>query len=184
MPAQRRALYYVIFTVLCISGTAFLTWYDIARLEQGENYLDVIANTALVIGPAGLASAVIAMLLVNGRDAMGVVLENFKRQQFAEGRELGREEGLELGREEGREEGRREATRELMRRIIALESRLNSQSDREAADGNSAQAVMTKTPETGDHDESREEMLRRIAALEKAVVELFASRSNGDDQKN
>ena len=51
MPAERRALYYVIFTAVCMFGVTFLTWYDIARLESDENYLDVIANTILVIGP-------------------------------------------------------------------------------------------------------------------------------------
>lgn len=177
-------MYYVIFAILCVSGTAFLTWYDIVRLERDENYLDVIANTALIIGPVGLSSAVIAMLLVNGRDAMGVVLENFKREQFAEGRELGREEGLELGREEGREEGRREMERELMRRIIALEDQLHARSNGEAANGDVAEPVAVKASEPESPDESREEMLRRIAALEKAVVELFASRSNGDVEKN
>ena len=37
---------------------------------------------------------------------MGVALENYKRQQFAEGREAGLEEGLA--------EGRKEAMREMM----------------------------------------------------------------------
>ncbi len=173
MPAERRALYYVIFAILCVSGTAFLTWYDIASLEQGENYLDVIANTVLIIGPIGLSSAVISMLLVNGRDAMGVVLENFKRQQFAEGREL--------GREEGREEGRQEMEREMMLRIVALEDQLRARSN---GDGDGAEPVITTAIEPEVPDESREEMLRRIAALERAVVELLASRSNGDDGKN
>ena len=173
-------MYYVIFAILCVSGTAFLTWYDIVRLEQGENYLDVIANTVLIIGPVGLSSAVIAMLLVNGRDAMGVVLENFKRQQFAEGRELGREEGRELGREEGR----REMEREMMSRIIALEDQLRARSNGETANGDVADPATSNTPEPEGADESREEMLRRIAALERAVVELIASRSNGDNDKN
>ena len=177
-------MYYVIFAILCVSGTAFLTWYDIVRLEHGENYLDVIANTVLIIGPVGLSSAVIAMLLVNGRDAMGVVLENFKRQQFAEGRELGREEGREEGRKLGLEEGRKQAMREMMRRIISLESQLEARSNGEAANGDIAEPVATKPPEPEGGDESRAEMLRRIAALERAFVELLASRSNGDDQKN
>lgn len=165
-------MYYVIFAILCVSGTGFLTWYDIARLEEGENYLDVIANTVIIIGPAGLSSAVIAMLLVNGRDAMGVVLENFKRQQFAEGREL------------GREEGRREMEREMMPRIVALEDQLHARSNGEGVNGDVAEPVAVKASEPESPDGSREEMLRRIAALEKAVVELFASRSNGDDDKN
>ena len=160
-------MYYVIFTILCVSGTAFLTWYDIARLERNENYLDVIANTVLTIGPVGLASAVIAMLLVNGRDAMGVVLENFKRQQFAEGRELGRQE----------------MEREMMPRIVALEDQLRAQSNGEAANGD-VQEPVSNTPEHEGADDSREEMLSRIAALERAVVELLASRSNGDNDKN
>ena len=162
------------------------------RLGQGEDYLDVIANTVLVIGPAGLSSAVIAMLIVNGRDAMGVVLENFKRQQFAEGREIGREEGhseghalgLAEGRERGREEGRQEAMREMMRRIVSLESQLQARSNGESANGDVAEPAIATAPEPEAKDESREEMLRRIAALERAFVELVASRSNGDDGKN
>ena len=173
-------MYYVIFAILCVSGIAFLTWYDIAGLERDENYLDVIANTVIIIGPTGLSSAVISMLLVNGRDAMGVVLENFKREQFAEGRELGLEEGRELGREEGRQE----MERELMRRIIALEDQLRARSNGEAANGDVAEPVAIKASEPEGRGESREEMLRRIAALEKAVVELLASRSNGENEKN
>ncbi len=163
-------MYYVIFTILCVSGTTFLTWYDIVRLEQGENYLDVIANTILVIGPAGLASAVIAMLLVNGRDAMGVVLENFKRQQFAE--------GLEQGREQGREE----VTREMMGRIVALEAQLRARSNGE--DSAAAAHTVAEVSESDSRDESREEMLNRIASLERAVVDLLASRrADGDREK-
>ncbi len=181
-------MYYVIFAILCVSGIAFLTWYDIAGLERGENYLDVIANTVIIIGPTGLSSAVISMLLVNGRDAMGVVLENFKREQFAEGRELGLEEGRELGLEEGRElgreEGRQEMERELMRRIIALEDQLHARSNGEAANGDVVEPVAVKASEPEGRGETRDEMLRRIAALEKAVVELLASRSNGENEKN
>ena len=161
-----------------------MTWYDIVRMRPGEDSLDIIANTVLIIGPIGLSSAVISMLLVNGRDAMGVVLENFKRQQFAEGREIGREEGLEEGRKLGLEEGRKQAMREMMRRIISLESQLQARSNGETANGDVTEPVATKTPEPGGGDESREEMLRRIAALERAFVELLASRSNGGGDKN
>ena len=170
-------MYYVVFTILCVSGTTFLTWYDIVRPEQGDNYFDVIANTILVIGPAGLASAVIAMLLVNGRDAMGVVLENFKRQQFAEGLEQGREEGRELGRELGREE----MMREMMGRIVALEAQLRARSNGE--DSAAAAHTVAEVSESDSRDESREEMLKRIAALERAVVELLASRHANDDNE-
>ena len=111
---------------------------------------------------------------------MGVVLENFKREQFAEGRELGLEEGRELGREEGRQE----MERELMRRIIALEDQLRARSNGEVANGDVAEPVAIKASEPEGRGESREEMLRRIAALEKAVVELLASRSNGGNEKN
>ena len=126
---------------------------------------------------------------------MGVVLENYKRQQFADGRELGREEGRELGREEGRElghaegrelgreEGREEVMKELMGRIITLEDQLRARSNGEAAGEDVAEPIIVKIPEPQDHDENREELIRRIAALERAVVELIASRSNGD-QKN
>ncbi len=175
-------MYYIIFTILCVSETTFLTWYDIVRLEQGENYLDVIANTILVIGPAGLASAVIAMLLVNGRDAMGVVLENFKRQQFAEGLEQGLELGREEGRELGREQGREEMMREMMGRIVALEAQLRARSNGEDSAAAAAH-IVAEISEPGGRDESREEMLKRIAALERAVVELLASRRPNDDNE-
>ena len=102
---------------------------------------------------------------------MGVVLENYKKQQFAEGREL--------GHEEGREEGRAEVIKEMAGRIATLEAQLSEVNGKESC----AQAVASAVePETANGDETREGMLKRIAALEKAVVQLLASRPSSDNQ--
>ena len=65
----------------------------------------------------------------------------------------------------------------------SLEDQLRARSNGEAAGEDVAEPVIVKIPEPQDHDENREELIRRIAALERAVVELIASRSNRD-QKN
>ena len=115
VPARWRHLYFNAFSLLCIAGESFLIWYEIARRDEESDYLDIIMSIVLNTGPVALAAAILAFIILKGRDAMLGTWETFSRKRF----ERGREEGVEIDRAEGREE--REA---LAKRIAELEKRV------------------------------------------------------------
>ena len=115
VPARWRELYFTVFSVLCVLGEIFLVWYEIYRRDAESDYLDIIMNILLDTGPVAMAAAILAFIILKGRDAMLSTWETFARKRYLRGRE----KGIEEGREEGREE--REA---LAKRVTELEEQI------------------------------------------------------------
>ena len=123
VPSRWRELYFTVFSILCVMGVTFLALYEIYRRDADSDYLDIIMNILLATGPVAMAAAIVAFIILKGRDAMLSTWETFARKRFERGRLLGREEGLEEGREEGLEEGREERE-ELAKRVTELEDQI------------------------------------------------------------
>ncbi len=123
VPARWRELYFTVFSVLCVLGEIFLVWYEIYRRDAESDYLDIIMNILLDTGPVAMAAAILAFIILKGRDAMLSTWETFARKRYLRGREKGIEEGREEGIEEGREEGREEREA-LAKRVTELEEQI------------------------------------------------------------
>ncbi|MCY4653329.1 MAG: hypothetical protein OXC95_09220 [Dehalococcoidia bacterium] len=95
VPARWRELYFNVFSILCVLGEIFLVWYEIYRRDAESGYLDIIMNILLDVGPVAMAAAILAFIILKGRDAMLSTWETFARKRYAKGREDGREEGRE-----------------------------------------------------------------------------------------
>ncbi len=108
VPARWRELYFTAFSILCVLGEAFLVWYEIYRRETEADYLDIIMDILLDMGPVAMAAAIAAFIILKGRDAMLSTWETFARKRV--------ERGIEIGEERERERWR--AEREVMAKQI------------------------------------------------------------------
>ena len=95
VPARWRELYFNVFSILCVIGEIFLVWYEIYQRDAESGYLDIIMNILLDTGPVAMAAAILAFIILKGRDAMLSTWETFARKRYVKGREDGREEGRE-----------------------------------------------------------------------------------------
>ncbi len=100
VPARWRELYFNVFSALCILGELFLVWYEIYRSDAESDYLDIIMKILLDTGPVAMASAILAFIILKGRDAMLSTWETFARKRFEQGREYEREKQASLIEEE------------------------------------------------------------------------------------
>ena len=137
-------MYFTVFSALCVLGEAFLVWYEIYRRDSGADYLDIIMNILLDTGPVAMAAAILAFIILKGRDAMLSTWETFAQRRVERGIEIGEKrererwraerkalakqlqeerkarEILEKQIEEGKEEGREEqecASRSVLRNL-------------------------------------------------------------------
>ncbi len=162
VPAQWRELYFTLFSLLCVIGEIFLVWYEIYRRDSQSDYLDIIMNILLDTGPVGVTAAILAFIMLKGRDTVLSTWETFAKRRY----EKGRAEGLAEGREEGLAEGRGEREA-LARRVAELEE---SRGEREAL-----------TQRNAEGHEEREALARRVAELEEQVRNI--KNSNGTSQR-
>ncbi len=91
VPARWRELYFNVFSILCVLGEIFLVWYEIYRRDAESDYLDIIINILLDTGPVAMASAILAFIILKGRDAMLSTWETFSRKRVERGIEIGEE---------------------------------------------------------------------------------------------
>ncbi len=115
VPARWRELYFNVFSILCVLGVIFLVWYEIYRRDGESDYLDIIMNILLDSGPVGVTAAILAFIMLKGRDTMLSTWETFSKKRFDRGIEVGEERERERWREE------REA---LARRVAELEKQI------------------------------------------------------------
>ena len=161
VPARWSDLYFDIFTVLCVVGVIFVLYYGAVSRQPDESVADVAAGILLRLAAVPIVAALLAYLIMRGRDWAMKTWETFKRERFEsgvevgvkrgreEGRVEGREEGIEEGREEGIEEGREEGIEIGTRRAIReIRERL---ARREAA-------------ERGERDDWLDEILSELSA--------------------
>ncbi len=111
VPARWRELYFNVFSILCVLGELFLIWYEIYWRDGESDYIDIIMNILLDTGPVGVTAAILAFIMLKGRDTMLSTWETFSKKRF--------ERGIEVGEERGREE--REA---LAKRVAELEKQI------------------------------------------------------------
>ena len=100
VPARWRELYFNVFSILCVIGEIFLVWYEIYQRDAESDYLDIIMNILLDTGPVAMAAAILAFIILKGRDAMLSTWETFARKRV--------ERGIEIGEERERERWRAE----------------------------------------------------------------------------
>ena len=138
VPARWSDLYFDIFTVLSFIGVVFVLYYGAVSRQPDESVADVAADILLRLAAVPIVAALLAYLIMRGRDWAMKTWETFKRERFesgvavgvkrgreegrVEGREEGREEGIEEGREEGIEIGTRRAIREIRERLARREA--------------------------------------------------------------
>ena len=70
VPARWRELSFNVFSILCVLGEMFLVWYEIYRRDAESDYLDIIMTILLDTGLVATASAILAFIILKGRDAM------------------------------------------------------------------------------------------------------------------
>ena len=119
VPARWRELYFNVFSILCIFGEIFLIWHEIYRRDSSSDFLDIIMNILLDTGPVAMAAAIVAFIILKGRDAMLSTWETFARKRVERGIEIGEERERERWRAEREEQAKRIA--ELEKRISELE---------------------------------------------------------------
>ena len=126
VPTRWRNLYFNIFGDLCAVGTTFVIYYAIVSRQPDESALDVAADILLRLAAVPIVAALLAYLIMRGRDLAMKTWETFKRERFESGVEVGvkrgREEGREEGIEEGIEIGTQRAIREIRERLARREA--------------------------------------------------------------
>ena len=126
VPKRWSVLYFNIFDGLCAGGTAFVIYYGIISRQPDESAPDMAADILLRLAAVPIVSALLAYLIMRGRDLAMKTWETFKRERFESGVEVGvkrgREEGIQEGREEGIEIGTQRAIREIRERLAQREA--------------------------------------------------------------
>ena len=130
VPKRWSVLYFNIFDGLCAGGTTFVICYGIISRQPDESALDMAADILLRLAAVPIVSALLAYLIMRGRDLAMKTWETFRRERFESGvevgvkrgREEGREEGIAEGREEGIEIGTQRAIREIRERLARREA--------------------------------------------------------------
>ena len=117
VPTRWRNLYFNIFGDLCAGGTTFVIYYAIVSRQPDESALDVAADILLRLAAVPIVAALLAYLIMRGRDLGMKTWETFRRERYNKGREDGRVEGIAEGIAEGREEGIEIGTQRAIREI-------------------------------------------------------------------
>ena len=117
VPARWSDLYFDIFTVLSFIGVVFVLYYEAVSRQPDESVADVAAGILLRLAAVPIVAALLAYLIMRGRDWAMKTWETFKRERLERGIEIGVEIGVERGREKGREEGREEERARVIREI-------------------------------------------------------------------
>ena len=117
VPARWSDLYFDIFTVLSFIGVVFVLYYGAVSRQPDESVADVAAGILLRLAAVPIVAALLAYLIMRGRDWAMKTWETFKRERFESGVEVGVKRGREEGRVEGREEGREEERARVIREI-------------------------------------------------------------------
>ena len=123
----------------------FVLYYGAVSRQPDESVADVAAGILLRLAAVPIVAALLAYLIMRGRDWAMKTWETFKRERFESGVAVGVKRGLEEGRVEGREEGREEERARVIREIRARLAR------REAA-------------ERGERDDWLDEILSELSA--------------------
>ena len=129
VPTRWRNLYFNIFGDLCAVGTAFVIYYAIVSRQPDESALDVAADIVLRLAAVPIVAALLAYLIMRGRDLAMKTWETFRRERYDKGREDGREEGIAEGREEGIALGTQRAVREIRERLAQREASQRGERD-------------------------------------------------------
>ena len=114
VPKRWGELYFAIFGILCAVGETFVIYYAIVSRQPDESALDVAADILLRLAAVPIVAALLAYLIMRGRDLAMKTWETFRRERFESGVEVGVKRGREEGIEEGREEGREDLAREML----------------------------------------------------------------------
>ena len=125
VPARWRDLYFNVFSLLCIVGESFLIWHEIARRDENSDYLDIIMTIVLNTGQVGMAAAILAFIILKGRDVMLSTWETFSKKRVERGIEIGEERERERWRKEREEQAKRIA--DLEKRNAELEGAIAKQ---------------------------------------------------------
>ena len=122
VPRRWRDLYFDIFGGLCAGGTTFVIYYGISSRQPDESAWDMAADILLRLAAVPIVAALLAYLIMRGRDLAMKTWETFKRERFESGIEVGVKKGREEGREEGIEIGTQRAIREIRERLAQREA--------------------------------------------------------------
>ena len=122
VPTRWRDLYFDIFGGLCAVGTTSVIYYGLFRSPPDADALDIAMDMLPLMAAVPIVAALLAYLIMRGRDLAMKTWETFKRERFDSGVELGMKKGREEGREEGIEIGTRRAIREIRERLARREA--------------------------------------------------------------
>ena len=133
VPKRWSDLYFDIFDCMRYGGTTFVICYGIISRQPDESALDAAAAILLRLAAVPIVSALLAYLIMRGRDLAMKTWETFKRERFESGVEVGMKRGREEGREEGIEEGieigTQRAIREIRERLARREASQRGERD-------------------------------------------------------
>ena len=129
VPKRWSVLYFNIFDGLCAGGTTFVIYYGIISRQPDESALDMAADMLLRLAAVPIVSALLAYLIMRGRDLAMKTWETFKRERFESGVEVGVKRGREEGIEEGIEIGTQRAIREIRERLARREASQRGERD-------------------------------------------------------
>ena len=111
-------LYFALFTLGVIVGTAFIVWYEVGHVTS-DSAPDTMVGIIQGVGWVGLASAIGTITLIETLE-YAMVMANWFRQNYLEPlKERQRNEGLELGLKEGREQGLEQGREEALTQVKA-----------------------------------------------------------------
>ena len=157
VPARWSDLYFDIFTVLSFIGVIFVLYYEAISRQPDESVADVAAGILLRLAAVPIVAALLAYLIMRGRDWAMKTWETFKRERFESGVAVGVEIGVERGREKGREEGIEEGREEGIEEGIEIGTRRAIREIRE-------RLARREAAERGERDDWLDEILSELSA--------------------
>ena len=157
VPARWSDLYFDIFTVLSFIGVVFVLYYEAVSRQPDESVADVAAGILLRLAAVPIVAALLAYLIMRGRDWAMKTWETFKQERFESGVEVGVKRGREEGRVEGREEGIEEGREEGIEEGIEIGTRRAIREIRE-------RLARREAAERGERDDWLDEILSELSA--------------------
>ena len=114
VPKRWSVLYFNIFGGLRCCCAAFVIYYGIISRQPDESALDAAADMLIRLAAVPIVAALLAHLIMRGRDFAMKTWETFRLERYNKGREDGREEGIALGTQR--------AIREIRERLAQREA--------------------------------------------------------------
>ena len=80
---EDRHRFSIYFTTLFLVGMGFCAWYEIFYVTNDSTF-DTIVALSRDVGISGIASVTLSFVRFEGGDAMGIALDLFRKQKYAE----------------------------------------------------------------------------------------------------